>query len=90
MHAQSEQSKMAAGSLWAGRLSTGPRGMGDAGIEPVTGASRIIGESTSAGMVLVVIAYRDLDGDLHGINAWPATGPDLAAYEPAVSDGEEV
>jgi hypothetical protein len=30
--------------------------------------------------VLVVIAYRDLDGDLHGMNAWPATGRDLAIY----------
>jgi hypothetical protein len=24
-----------------------------------------------------VIAYRDLDGELNGVNAWPATGPDL-------------
>ena len=22
----------------------------------------------------MIIAYRDLDGDPHGINAWPATG----------------
>ncbi|MEI2765668.1 MAG: hypothetical protein V9F82_08300 [Dermatophilaceae bacterium] len=39
------------------------------------GASRFIGYSHSAGRVIVVVAYRDLDGDLHGINAWPATGP---------------
>ena len=52
------------------------------------GASRFIGESPSAGVVLVVIAYRDLDGDLHGINAWPATGYDLAAYSGG-GDGEE-
>ena len=44
------------------------------------GASRYIGESPSAGTVLVVIAYRDLDRDLHGINACPATGADLAVY----------
>lgn len=44
------------------------------------GAARFIGESPSAGAVLVVIAYRDLDGELHGINAWPATGRDLAVY----------
>jgi hypothetical protein len=53
------------------------------------GASRFIGESPSAGMVLVVIGYRDVDGDLHGINAWPATGADLAVYEAGVSDGED-
>lgn len=45
------------------------------------GASRFIGRSPSAGRVVVVIAYRDPDGDLHGINAWPATGADLRIYE---------
>lgn len=30
------------------------------------GASRFIGYSSSAGRVIVVIAHRDLDGDLHG------------------------
>jgi hypothetical protein len=40
-------------------------------------------------MVLVVVGYRDLDGDLHGINAWPASGPDLALYVAGVSDGED-
>ena len=45
------------------------------------GASRFIGHSPSAGRVLTVVAYRDLDGDLHGVNAWPATGPDLSIYE---------
>lgn len=44
------------------------------------GATRFIGRSPSAGRVLVVIAYRDLEGDLHGINAWPATGADLKIY----------
>lgn len=34
------------------------------------GASRFIGHSPSAGRVLVVIAYRDLDAELHGVNAW--------------------
>ncbi|MDN5766814.1 MAG: hypothetical protein L0H96_12890 [Humibacillus sp.] len=33
------------------------------------GAARFVGRSRSAGRVLVVIAYRDLDGDLHGVNA---------------------
>ena len=42
-----------------------------------------------AGRVLVVIAYRDLDDDLHGMNAWPASGRDLATYNEAVNDGEE-
>jgi hypothetical protein len=31
------------------------------------GASRFIGESPAAGLVLVVIGYRDVDGNLHGI-----------------------
>lgn len=53
------------------------------------GASRFIGESPAAGMVLVVVGYRDLDGDLHGINAWPATGPDMALYVAGVRDGED-
>lgn len=44
------------------------------------GASRFIGWSRGARRALVVIAYRDLDGDLHLINAWPATGADLAFY----------
>ena len=53
------------------------------------GAAGFIGWSDAARRVLVVIAYRDLDGDLHGMNAWPATGRDLAVYNEAVSDGEE-
>ncbi|MFC8501295.1 hypothetical protein ACFUC1_02975 [Pedococcus sp. NPDC057267] len=53
------------------------------------GASRFIGHSHSAGRVLVVIAYRDLDGDLHGINAWPATGADLRLYEQGDDDGKD-
>jgi hypothetical protein len=38
--------------------------------------------------VLVVIGYRDLDGRLHGLNAWPASGRDLVTYLEGVSDGE--
>jgi len=53
------------------------------------GASGFIGYSSSAGRVLVVIAYRDADGELHGMNAWPASGRDLATYNRAVSDDEE-
>ncbi len=37
----------------------------------------------------VLIAYRDLDGEFHGMNAWPASGRDLATYRKAVSDDEE-
>ena len=44
------------------------------------GALGLVGFSPSAGRVLVVIAYQDLDGDLHGMNAWPATGRDLSTY----------
>ena len=39
------------------------------------GASRSSVARQGAGRVLVVIAFRDTDGDLHAINAWPATGP---------------
>jgi hypothetical protein len=39
--------------------------------------------------VLVVIAFRDLDGDWHGLNAWPASGRNLAAYQEGERDGEE-
>ena len=53
------------------------------------GASRFIGHSRSAGRVIVVIAYRDLDGDLHGINAWPATGADLTLYQQGDDDGQD-
>ena len=53
------------------------------------GASRFIGYSSSAGRVVVVIAYRDLDGDLHGINAWPATGADLTLYQQGDDDGQD-
>lgn len=52
------------------------------------GAARFIGWSPTAGRVLVIIAYRDLDGDLHGINAWPATGSDLRIYEEGIDYGE--
>lgn len=52
-------------------------------------ASGFLGYSPSAGRVLVVIAYPDADGDLHGMNAWPASGRDLATYNKAVSDDEE-
>ena len=38
---------------------------------------------------LVVIAYRDIDGDLHGINAWPATGIDLKIYTEGNDDGQD-
>jgi hypothetical protein len=53
------------------------------------GASDTPTVSTSKRNVLVVIAYRDLDGDLHGINAWPATGADLRLYQQGDDDGQD-
>ncbi len=53
------------------------------------GASGFIGRSASAGRVLVVIAFRDLDGDWHGLNAWPASGRNLATYQEGERDDEE-
>jgi hypothetical protein len=53
------------------------------------GATGFIDNSPSAGRVLVIIAYRDLDGDLHGMNAWPASGRDLAAYQQEGDHGKE-
>lgn len=52
-------------------------------------ASAFIGWSLSAQRVLLVVAYRDLDGDLHGMNAWPASGRDLVTYNEGIDDGEE-
>lgn len=46
-------------------------------------ALAIIGYSPAAGAVLLVLGYRDLYGDLHGMTAWPATGRALRLY----SDG---
>ena len=43
-------------------------------------AFAIIGYSAAAGAVLVVLAYRDLDGDLHGMTAWPTAGRALRLY----------
>ena len=53
------------------------------------GASRFIGFSPSAGRVLTVIAFRDVDGELHLINAWPASGADLKLYREEHCDGED-
>ncbi len=53
------------------------------------GASRCIGHCRSAQRVVVVIAYRDLDGDLHGTNAGPATGADLTLYQQGDDDGQD-
>jgi hypothetical protein len=39
--------------------------------------------------VLVVIAYRDLDGELHGMNARRASGRDFALYNKVVADDQE-
>lgn len=43
-------------------------------------ALAIIGYSSGAGAVLLVLAYRDMDGDIHGISPWPATGRALRLY----------
>ena len=51
------------------------------------GASRFIGYPSGAGRVLAFIAFRDADGDLHGINAWPATGADLRFYQEGDNNG---
>lgn len=53
------------------------------------GAAAFIGWSPSARRILLVLAYQDLDGDLHGLNAWPASGRDLATYHERNEDDEE-
>lgn len=53
------------------------------------GATGFVGHSASARRVLVVIAYRDLDGDWHGLNAWPASGRDLSTYQEGEHDGQD-
>ncbi len=52
-------------------------------------ATGYVGYSPSARHVLVVIAYTDLDGDIHGMNSWPASGRDLATYRKATEDDEQ-
>lgn len=44
------------------------------------GASGFVGWSPDASRVLRVLAYQDLDGELHGLNALPASGRDLTTY----------
>ncbi|WP_259879775.1 hypothetical protein [Brachybacterium muris] len=39
--------------------------------------------------MLTVIAFRDVDADLHLINVWPATGADLKLYREEHHDGED-
>jgi len=53
------------------------------------GAAAFVGWSPSARRVRLVLAYQDLDGDLHGLNAWPASGRDLATYNERNDDDEE-
>lgn len=43
-------------------------------------ATAIIGYTPTAAMVLLVLVYRALDGTLHGMTAWPATGRALRLY----------
>jgi hypothetical protein len=55
--------------------------------------SRVGGHGSSAirrrrAGVLVVIAYCELDGELCGVNAWPATGDDLRVYDGGL-DGDD-
>lgn len=52
-------------------------------------ASAFIGWSNGAQHALVVIGYCDLAGDLHGMNAWPASGRDLATYQEGVTHEQE-
>jgi hypothetical protein len=38
---------------------------------------------------LGALYYRDLDGELHGVNTWPATGADLQIYQEGLDDGQD-
>lgn len=62
-------------------------------IEPdpksLRGDARLIGYSAGAGRVLVIIATRGEDGELYGVNAWPATGADRREYERRARDGDQ-
>lgn len=53
------------------------------------GASGFIGWSRSSNRVLSSSRTRDDDDDLHGLNAWPASGRDLATYHSEVTRGEK-
>ena|GEM_PF-6514066 len=39
--------------------------------------------------ILVIIAYRDLGGDRHGLNAWPATGAALRIHEEVIEHSND-
>lgn len=54
------------------------------------GASSSIGFSADANRILVMIAFPDADGDLHDINACPATGADLRFYREGTTEGERL
>ena len=53
------------------------------------GASRFIGRSRSAGRVLVVIAYRDPDGDLHSSTPGPRQERTFKVYQQGDNDGQD-
>ena len=53
-------------------------------------ASAFIGWSSGAQHVLVVIGYRDLSGELHGMNSWPASGRDHATYQEGITHEQEL
>ena len=55
--------------------------------EPLPTACRL---APSAGRVLVVLANADLDGDLHGLNAWPASGRGLATHRERESRTKQI
>lgn len=50
-------------------------------------AGRFIGYSVSAAAVLTLVAWRDEDGELHGINAWKTRRAELRRYEEDRDDG---
>ena len=52
-------------------------------------ASAFIGWSSGAQHVLVLIGYRDLSGELRGMNAWPASGRDLVTYQERITNDHE-
>lgn len=75
--------------MGAGGHAGSPARSAGTGSDVAHGGVEVHGFSESAARLLTVIALRDADGDLHLINAWPATGADRRLYGEESTHGED-
>ncbi len=55
----------------------------------IWGATGAVAAATGPALGGLLVSWVDLDGDLHGVNAWPATGADLKFYEEGLDNGQD-